>query len=47
MTLVNGLDCNKGVVVFFSVADPDIPFRGGAHEMSLNVKGTVGTFGGR
>ena len=31
-----------------SVADPDFPFRGGGgHEMRLNAKGTVGSFGGR
>ena len=35
-----------------SVTDPDIPFRGGGgggerHEMKLNAKGTVGSFGGR
>ena len=30
-----------------SVADPDIPFRGGGgHEMRLNVKGTVGSLKG-
>ena len=32
----------------FAVADPDIPFGGGGgHEMRLNAKGTVGSFGGR
>ena len=34
-----------------AVADPDIPFRvgggGGGHEMRLNAKGIVGSFGGR
>ena len=30
------------------MADPDIPFRGGGgHQMRLNAKGTVGSFGGR
>ena len=32
------------------MADPDIPFRGGGgggHELRLNAKGTVGSFGGR
>ena len=35
------------------MAEPDIPFRGGGggggegHEMRLNAKGTVGSFGGR
>ena len=31
------------------MADPDIPFgeEGGGHEMRLNAKGTVGSFGGR
>ena len=30
----------------YAVADPDIPFGGGGgHEMRLNAKGTVGSFG--
>ena len=32
------------------MADPDIPFRGvggWVHEMRVNAKGTVGSFGGR
>ena len=43
--------CRHCVEVFLPVADPDIPFRGGGHwglgEMRLNVKGTVGNYGGR
>ena len=33
-------------VLHYTVADPDIPFRGG-DEMRLNAKGTVGSFQGR
>ena len=37
----------KRIFIVLLVADPDIPFRGGGggHEMRLNAKGTVGSFG--
>ena len=33
----------KRIFIVLLVADPDIPFWG--HEMRLNAKGTVGSFG--
>ena len=41
----------KRIFIVLLVADPDIPFRGGGggggggHEMRLNAKGTIGSFG--
>ena len=36
--------------MYLTVVDPNIPFTGGGgggHEMKLNAKGNVGSFGGR